>query len=83
MVNPPRALYASSAVASVALFLWMFLLVRFSSEWTFGGWMWRGMWPVVAMCVALLVAVAGAARARWWNYARWTQRERESSDPTP
>ncbi len=83
MVNPPRALYAAAAVAGTALFLWMFILVRFSSEWTFGGWMWRGVWPVLAMCVGLVVAVAGAARARRWNYTRWTRRHRASTEPMP
>lgn len=74
MVNPPRVLYAAAAAAGAALFLWMFILVRFTSEWTLSGWMWRGMWPVLAMCVGLTVAISGTLRARWWSYSRWTQR---------
>jgi hypothetical protein len=73
VVNPIRVLYGATAVAGLTLFGWMFTTLRFNPEWNFDGWMWRGVWPVLALVCGLVLGVAGIAGTRRWDHRRWVR----------
>jgi hypothetical protein len=65
-----------------ALFGWVFVAIRFSEQWNYGGWMWRGFWPVVAMMAGLGLILVGAAGIWRWGSERWVGARDGNRRPT-
>jgi len=78
-VNPIRFAYIVAAAAGLALFLWIFITLRFNEEWIYVGWDWRGPLPLAAMGAGVALMVVGIAGARRWKYVRWQHRRRRAA----
>jgi len=71
VANPARAGYAIAALTGLSMFGFLFVALRFTPQWTGDGWLWQGLWPLLAMLAGLLIGIVGVIGVRRWDNARW------------